>query len=106
MDPLDPALLSALGIGGDPLMGGGGGVGDPLGGGGGFNANTLLAALKGVPAMKPPEVQKVSTPHAPQLAPIKGNEFFNMLAALGLPGQEAISQYRLPATLTGALGVH
>ena len=52
--------------------------------GGTAQTQGLLGALRGVQAPKPPEAQKVSTPHPPQQRPIQGGELINMLAAMGI----------------------
>lgn len=85
---MDPEMLAALG-----KSAGGGGMG------GGFDPTSFLKTLQGVQMPKGPEAQKVATPHAPTLTPIKGGEFFNLLQALGMPAQTMTSQYRLPSTL-------
>jgi hypothetical protein len=50
----------------------------------------LLDALRGVKAPAAPEVQTVRTPPPPQIAPIKGGEFFSLLSSLGVTPQEFV----------------
>ena len=70
---------ASLGPGGQQGAGGG----TPTGGAAG-----IRDALRGVTAPKPPAVQDVRTPAAPQTQPIKGGEFLNLLASLGVGPQE------------------
>jgi hypothetical protein len=60
------------------------GVGGQQGAGG----KSIMDALRGVKTPPPPEAQSVRTPSQPQLAPIKGGEFINLLASLGVGPQE------------------
>lgn len=100
MDPELAGLMMGK-AGGDPLSDGSlGGIFNSAGGAGG--TSSLLAALKGVPALSPPVAQKVSTPNPPKIEPIKGGNLMALLQSLGLPGQELTKNYTLPATLNAA----
>lgn len=66
--------------------------------------DALLNSLKGVKAPEAPTAQKVSTPHAPQLAKIQGGALFDLLASLGIGPQQALPGLKLPSTLGQALG--
>lgn len=57
--------------------------------------NALANALRGVQAMKPPEPQRVATPHPPAQRPIQGGELVNMLAALGMGPRDVFSLPKL-----------
>lgn len=65
----------------------------------GFNADKFMQALRGVQMPKPPEMQKITSPHAPTPVALKGGNLLGLLNALNLPAQTAVSQYKLPATL-------
>jgi len=66
---------------------------------GGTSTNAFLNTLKSIPALQPPQAQKVSTPAAPKIEPVKGGNLMALLQALNVPGQTAASAYKLPATL-------
>lgn len=63
----------------------------------------LLKTLQGVQMPKPPEAQKVATPHLPTLRPIQGGGIFDLLASLGMGPQQALPGLKLPSTLGAAL---
>lgn len=101
---------------GAALDGGGGYAGNPWSPGGIGDAsaamgssprvgssNALLQSLRGVQAPAAPTPQKVSTPHAPQLRPIQGGGFADLLASLGIGPQQALPGLKLPSTLGRAL---
>jgi len=71
----------------------------PAGGG-----NALLNTLKGVKMPDAPVAQKVSTPHAPQVAKIQAGNLADLLASLGIGPQQALPGLKLPSTLGQALG--
>jgi hypothetical protein len=51
-----------------------------------------------------PVAQKVSTPHAPQVAKIQAGNLADLLASLGIGPQQALPGLKLPSTLGQALG--
>src|SRR5262245_29501373 len=51
---------------------------------GGSTGNKLLDTLRGTKAPPRPEVQRVATPHAPPIVPIRGGELLNTLTSLGV----------------------
>lgn len=67
--------------------------------------DALLKTLRGVQLPKPPEVQRVSTPHAPALRPIQSS-IADLFASLGVTPQQALAGggLKLPSTLGAALG--
>lgn len=66
--------------------------------------DALLQSLRGVQMPKPPEAQKVSTPHAPALRPIQSGGLAELMASLGVGPQQAFPGLKLPSTLGAALG--
>lgn len=66
--------------------------------------DALLKTLRGVQAPAAPTPQKVSTPHAPQIAKIQGGALADLLASLGIGPQQALPGLKLPSTLGQALG--
>lgn len=68
------------------------------------SGDDLLKTLRGVQMPKPPEVQKVSTPHAPALRPIQSGGLAELMASLGVGPQQAFPGLKLPSTLGQALG--
>lgn len=83
---------------GGVLAPGAGGAAKPGGG------DALLKTLRGVQAPAAPVPQKVSTPHAPQVAKIQGGALADLLASLGIGPQQALPGLKLPSTLGQALG--
>lgn len=61
--------------------------------------SNLLAALKGVPAIAPPQFQKLNSPAQPKIEQIKGGNLQALLQSLGVPGQAQAKNYTLPPTL-------
>jgi hypothetical protein len=65
--------------------------------------DALLKSLQGVQIPKPPEAQKITTPHPPALRPIQSN-LADLFASLGISPQQAAGGLKLPASLGAALG--
>lgn len=70
----------------------------------GATGSRILDTLKSTTMPKPPEPQKVSTPHLPALRPIQGGGYFDLLSSLGIGPQQALPGLKLPSTLGQALG--
>lgn len=68
------------------------------------SGSKLLDTLKSTKMPEAPTAQKVSTPNLPQLKPIQGGGFFDLLASLGIGPQQAAQGMKLPSTLGQALG--
>jgi hypothetical protein len=100
---LDPVAPTGAGAG---AMGGAMAAADATRGaaGGSPNMGGMLNALKGIVAPPAPAVQKVSTPHSPQMAKLQGGGVAELLASLGIGPQQAFPGLKLPSTLGQALG--
>lgn len=67
-------------------------------------ADKLMATLRGVQVPKPPEPQKVSTPHPPVPRPIPGGQLLALLEGLNAARNSGAGGLHLPSTLGQALG--
>jgi hypothetical protein len=87
-----------------PVEAPGGTYAAQAGAAGGLDTKGILGALKSVVAPPAPQAQKVSTPHAPQMAKLPGGNVAELLAQLGIGPQQAFPGLKLPSTLGQALG--